>query len=211
MSERADREPQDELGARAGHEVVAAAAKSSRRDDAGDARQHGAAARPRRRSPARRDHERDREARRGRPACAGALLSARARSAFGRRGRKLPACSRKQQPTNCRARARTTKAPTSRRSTRDSSRPPVRNASSSVMKRCPRRPRPGRRDQHRRRVELADHRPDRRRPKPVAVMSRPMRLSGPPAPGDQAACGERAADQPVDHLHGLDLLARRAR
>ena len=37
-------------------------ANSSRHDDAGDAREHGAAARPRRRAPAGEDHQRDREA-----------------------------------------------------------------------------------------------------------------------------------------------------
>ena len=55
--QRADREPEDELGARDLQQR-----EQQQADDAGDAREHGAAARPRRRAPARPDHQRDREA-----------------------------------------------------------------------------------------------------------------------------------------------------
>ena len=99
-----------------------------------------------------------------------------------------------------------TKAPTSSQSARDSSRPPVRSVSSSATKK-------GAQSSCRtiaavcasggsNWLRMAEtKKPDAGRGHELSAAA--VRA---PAPGDEPARRERSADQPVDHLHGLDVL-----
>ena len=132
----------------------------------------------------------------------------RATSASGKASRKLPGCSRKRCQKSSTA-SWSTNPPTSSRSTRDRSRPPVlmrqqqgeEGDPPDVLQHLAR-------VLHGERVEADGQRLDQEA-QPGQVHQQPAAAVRPAAPGDQPAGQERAAERPVDvAIAGRDLGAR---